>query len=111
MLTKTLRIKHEDYYRRLDKVPDTYEMIYKSPLHYTINVGKELALGTPCFAAAVILYFKWFGLEEEAKYFVSFHAADQNELGIFFASLLILNIFVYRVCHITTLRIYRNQDS
>lgn len=115
MLTKTLRIKHEDYYRRLDGIPENYKMIYKLPLHYTLNLGKDIAVATPSAATIALLYYKYFNFnglaEEPASYFISFHAADQTELNIFVASLFILNFIVYRICHISTLRIYNNEES
>lgn len=48
--------------------------------------------------------------EDEIR-FVANIAVDRSELVPFVTILLILNAFVYRCCHIATLRIYKNQKS
>lgn len=85
-------------------------MIYKSPLHYSLNIGKIAAVST-----TVLLPFGWiryyFTETKEAVNFVGAYAADYSDSFIIAGILITLNIIVYLICHSTALRLYRNQKS
>lgn len=111
ILTKTLRIKHEDFYKRMDKIPLEYEMIYKFPLHYTINFGKAVALITTAGVPLAMLYYKLANVKNEVINFIGMTATSQDDAVYFLAGLIAFNIIIFRICHMIPLRIYRYQKS
>lgn len=111
-LTKTMRIKHEDHYKRIDGVPIEYEMIYKLPLHYTINFGKAAFIGSLVVGSASWFYNQYItNIGYSEAHFISSLAADKGDFWYFVAALVGTGLFVYRCCHISTLRLYRNEKQ
>lgn len=108
VLTKTMRIKHEDSFKRIDKIPDDFEMIYKCPLHYTLNIGKICALAA---IIAMPLTYWIYGEIPEAPYFVGPYSTSSRDVMWMRMGLAATAIILYRFCHLVTLRIYQNQKS
>lgn len=106
-----MRIKHEDHYKRIDGVPVDYEMIYKSPLHYTINCGKATFIGVSLGVAAAWLYNQFLDISYSDANFISTLAIDKDDFWAFAAALLATGLIMYRCCHVSTLRLYRNQKE
>lgn len=111
MLTKTLRIKHEDFYRQIDRVPQQYEMIYKMPFHYTLNFGKAVVIIASSVVPLTWMYNKFYQISGDVIHFIGTAAASNDDLLWFGGFLMLTNIFIYRTCHIIALRIYRHEKS
>lgn len=110
LLTKALRIKHEDYYKRIDNIPNEYEMVYKFPMHYTLNVGKSLTLATTLAIPSMYAFNTFMGYSLSNIEFISSVAVNKYELGWFIFGIAIFNILVYRFCDMTIFRIYRHEN-
>lgn len=112
VLTKTMRLKHEDHFKRIDGIPNEFEMIYVNQLHYTLNFGKFITIGTTIMLpTAYVYYYGFIGMQLNPMDFVQALAVNQNDIGWFLVALFISNIFLYRCCHITTLRVYRCENK
>lgn len=111
MLTKALRIKHEVYYKRIDRIPAEFELIYKLPLDHTMNLGKMLAVGTMIVVPCVYMYNMSTGRGLSDMDFIQSVAVNKNELSYFIAGLFLTNIILFRCCHIAIPRIYRHQHK
>lgn len=95
----------------MDKIPLEYEMIYKFPLHYTMNFGKAVALITTAGLPCAFLYYKVGNFTYKTLNFIGETATSQEDMVYFVAGLLAFNIIIFRICHIIPLRIYRYQKS
>lgn len=95
----------------MDKIPLEYEMIYKFPLHYTMNFGKAVAIITTVGLPCALLYYRLGNVEHEIINFVGLTAASQDDLVYFVAGLIAFNMVIFRVCNMIALRIYRYQKS
>lgn len=111
VLTRAMRIKGEEYYRRMDGIPKDYEMIYKFPLHYTLNTGKLAVITSGSSLLGFCLYNYITGVPLRESEFVSTLAANADEFWWFVGALAYTSLLVYRCCHIITLRIYRNEKK
>lgn len=111
VLTKTMRIKHEDYFKRVDDVSNEFEMIYKLPLHYTLNMGKMVTLGTSVGLPCAYLYNEYMIQPMSDMNFISTVAINQGDLLWFMGGLIISNLILYRCCDLATLRIYRYEEK
>lgn len=111
VLTRTMRIKGEEYYRRMDGVPKDYDMVYKFPMHYTLNAGKLVAVATTSIVPCAWLYNYVNEVPETQLQFMSSLSTNVSELWWFIAALAGTNFIVYRCCHIPALRIYRKDEE
>lgn len=112
VLTKTMRLKHEDHFKRIDGIGNEFEMIYINQLHYTLNFGKFITIATTIvLPSAYLYYYGYIGREVNEMDFVASVAINQHDIGWFLIIMLISNVFLYRVCHITTLRVYRHESK
>lgn len=106
VLTKVHRIKHENFYKQIDRVPPEYEMIYKFSLNYTMHFTKAIATATP------VAFFYCFCTEagfEPVEFYSSLYLGDQ--WPYLMAGLAIHCVMAYRFCDKLTLRIYRHGKS
>lgn len=97
----------------MDGITSDYELIYRNPLHYTLNIGKLLSFTTVPASIAMQLYYYWTGTTPITQTInnsqVFFNYAD--EVPIIMCAFIIMNILVTGVCHATTLRIYKKDDK
>lgn len=110
---KTLRIRGEDSYRRMDGIGTDYELIYKNQLHYTMNVGKLTGLITVPAAFALQLYYYVTGTMPVTEYLTNSKIAFSysDDVPIMMGVFVIMNILVSCVSHAFTLRIYKKDDK
>lgn len=95
----------------MDGLPKDYEMIYKFPLHYTLNTGKMVGVAT-----STIIPLAWLNnyikqVPENQVEFISSLSTNVSDLWWFAGALALTNFIVYRCCHVATLRVYRNQKE
>lgn len=95
----------------MDKVPQDYEMIYKMPLHYTLNLGKAAAIVTGLAVPLVWLYNELYPSQREALHFIGGAAINEGDMKWFAVGLLVTNLLIFRTCHIIAMRVYRHQKS
>lgn len=86
-------------------------MIYKLPLHYTMNMGKAAALLTSISIPGAWLYYHMNRVSDQISYFIGTSAATQEDLMWFIAALMATNVIIFRCCHVVALRVYRYQKS
>lgn len=112
LLTKTMRLKHEDHFKRIDGIANEFEMIYKNQMHYTLNFGKFITIATTIILpGAYLYYYGYIGRKVNPLEFVSSVAIDQQDIRWFLIILTISNVLLYRVCSIVTLRVYRHESK
>lgn len=95
----------------MDKVPQEYEMIYKMPLHYTLNMGKAAAIVTSIAIPFVWLYNKLYQSQREAIHFIGTVAVNEGDVEWFAVGLIVTNLLIFRTCHKVAMRVYRHQKS
>lgn len=108
---KTIRIKGEGHFRRIDDIPEHYDLIYKNPMHYTFNTGKLISVLAPAIVAAVYSYIHLSNqpLEEMIIYdglFISKH--EMPFLGI---GLMLIGTSMFYFCQKSVLRIYQHDKE
>lgn len=102
-------MKGEDHYRRMDGLSKDFELIYKFPLHYSINCGKFVAVGSlACFGAAKLFSSLY---ESDKTGFLAGIAISDLDYSLLVAGFLAMNIVLYRYCNIIPLRIYKNEKQ
>lgn len=111
VLTKAMRIKHEEYYKRIDGIPAEFELIYKLPLDHTMSMGKLLTVGTMIVIPSAYAYNMYTERGISDMDFLQSIAVNKDELGYFIGAILATNIILYRVCHISIPRVYRHQKK
>lgn len=95
----------------MDRVPQDYEMIYKMPLHYTLNMGKAAAVVTGLAVPFIWLYNELYPSQREKRHFIGTAAIDEGDLKWFAVGLLVTNLLIFRTCHVIAMRLYRHQKS
>lgn len=97
----------------MDGISSDYDLIYKNPFHYTLNIGKLLSFTTVPASIAVQLSYYWTGTlpitETLHNTQVFFNYADAAP--IMMSAFIVMNLLVTAVCHASTLRIYKKDDK
>lgn len=103
---------HGEHFKRIDDIPNEYEMIYKSQLHYTMNFGKFVSSSLALPSIAYLYYYGYLGrLPEYPLEFIAGVAFNQDDIAWFSVGLLAHIVCVYRLCDIAALRIYRCENE
>lgn len=106
-----MRLKHEEFYKRMDRIPLQYEMIYKFPLHYSTNICKIIAVGTMIIVPLAYLHNLYTEAGTFDMNFIQSKAVGESDIYWFMGFLAISNVFLYRCCHLVTLRVYRHEQK
>lgn len=107
-----MKIKGEEHYKQIDNIAEDYELIYKFPLHYTLNMGKLCAGGTVTALSAVFAYQYLSDYRNVADMeFLGEVAHNESDVIWMVAGLITTSAFLYRFCHILALRVYRKDTK
>lgn len=95
----------------MDGVNKEYQLIYKSPLHYTLNSGKIISIVTSISFAWQQFSNKLHGFIPQITEHNVLTLPDMTQVMWTGVILGVLNIVIYAVCHVITIRIYQHNEE
>lgn len=108
-----LNMKREDHFKRIDRVPRESELIYKHPLHYSLNSAKLLSTASMGFVATTIAYdqlLKTKTLWLESKIWLE-HAIEITDFYPMLLGLFVINSAILICVRAIPMRIYQLQTE
>lgn len=106
------RIQRQSFFKRIDKIDENSELIYKLPFHYTLNVIKSTCLTVSGIVPVAWLHSKLFmdGSMDELESFCTL-AMDSSDLYVFLFGMYFHCIALLYIIHKLPMRIYSKDDK
>lgn len=108
------RMRHENFYKKLDKVEPDWELIYRAPLEYMTAFSKHVPTFSLVTASAIIAYKFAFGIaiiDLSTQFTVGKTMSEGTELLGFAVAFFLFNVIMLYVTSLYPLRIYRNNKG
>lgn len=107
-------MRNEIYYKKLDKIDSTYELIYRAPFEYLTALSKHVPTFSLICVSSLIAYKFAVGIDlidPTAEFVVGPTMADGAELTGFLVAFYVVNFVLAYAVTKYPLRIYKSKNQ